>query len=151
MSGRALLNLELPARADALADLRVALRHTFARASVEPAAAEMLVLAINEAVCNIICHGYAGRGDGTLHLRVELARGMLRMRLRDAAPPVDPARIKPRDLDECRPGGLGINFIDATMDSWRVRPLRRRTGNVMTMRKRLRGVRVRAAGNRGSK
>lgn len=151
MSGPALLSLELPARAEALAELRVALRGAFARACVEPAAAEMLVLAINEAVCNVIRHGYAGRGEGTLKLRVELSRGMLRMRLRDAAPPVDPACIKPRDLDVCRPGGLGINFIDATMDSWRVRPLRRRTGNVMTMRKRLRSVRIRAAGNRGTK
>ncbi len=151
MSGPALLSLEMPARPEALADLRVALRDVFARACVETTAAEMLVLAINEAVCNVIRHGYAGRGDGKLHLRIERARGILRMRLRDAAPPVDPARIKPRDLDECRPGGLGINFIDATMDSWRVRPLRRRTGNVMTMRKRLRGVRAKVAGNRGTK
>ncbi len=150
MSGPALLRLDLPARAETLGDLRVALREAFARADIEPAASERLVLAINEAVCNVIRHGYAGRDDGALHLRIERARGVLRMRLRDAAPPVDPATIKPRDLDECRPGGLGINFIDATMDSWRLRPLRSRDGNVLTMRKRLRDVRLRAKRDRGT-
>jgi sigma-B regulation protein RsbU (phosphoserine phosphatase) len=149
MSGPALLRLDLPAKAETLADLRVALRAAFARADISPAASERLVLAINEAVCNVIRHGYAGRDDGALHLRIERARGVLRMRLRDAAPPVDPSTIKPRDLDECRPGGLGINFIDATMDSWRLRPLRSRDGNVLTMRKRLRDVRLRSKRHQG--
>ncbi len=149
MSGPALLRLDLPARAETLGELRVALRAAFARAAVEPQASERLVLAINEAVCNVIRHGYAGRDDGVLHLRIERARGVLRMRLRDAAPPVDPSKIKPRDLDECRPGGLGINFIDATMDSWRLRPLPSRSGNVLMMRKRLRDVRLRTTSHRG--
>lgn len=150
MSGPALLRLDLPARAETLGDLRVALRAAFARAEIEPAASERLVLAINEAVCNVIRHGYAGRDDGALHLRIERSRGVLRMRLRDTAPPVDPATIRPRDLDVCRPGGLGINFIDATMDSWRLRPLRSHGGNVLTMRKRLRDVRLRTKGIRGT-
>lgn len=149
MSGPALLRLDLPARAERLGELRVALRAAFARAAIEPVASERLVLAINEAVCNVIRHAYAGRDDGALHLRIERARGVLRMHLRDAAPPVDPSRICPRDLDECRPGGLGINFIDATMDSWRLRPLRSRAGNVLTMNKRLRDVRLRAKREKG--
>ena len=49
------------------------------------------------------------------------------------------ASIRPRDLSECRPGGLGINFIDETMDRWRLRPLRR-GGNLLVMRKRIRSL-----------
>ena len=67
-------------------------------------------------------------------------RGNLRFSLRDFAPAVDPRRVRPRDLSECRPGGLGINFIDDTMDSWRLRPVKHHRGNVLTMRKRLRGA-----------
>jgi hypothetical protein len=45
--------------------------------------------------------------------------------------------VRPRDLDETRPGGLGINFIDTLMDSWSLQPLTDRAGNLLTMRKRL--------------
>jgi hypothetical protein len=60
---------------------------------------------------------------------------MLEFELSDEAPPVDPARVKPRDLSDCRPGGLGVNFIDALMDDWQLAP-RAGGGNVLRMRKR---------------
>jgi sigma-B regulation protein RsbU (phosphoserine phosphatase) len=45
--------------------------------------------------------------------------------------------MRPRDLSECRPGGLGINFIDDTMDRWCLRP-RRHGGNRLIMCRRMR-------------
>lgn len=140
MSARPLLRLVIPARADALKALRDALHAALARVEPDQATRERLVLAVHEAACNVIRHAYCDCADGGM-LRVALRRerGTLKFALRDYAPPVDPARVRPRDLSECRPGGLGINFIDDTMDKWRLRPLKRRRGNVLTMRKRLSG------------
>jgi sigma-B regulation protein RsbU (phosphoserine phosphatase) len=64
-------------------------------------------------------------------------RDMLVFELADEAPPVDPSRMQPRDLGECRPGGLGVAFIDTLMDEWRIEPGQSGKGNILRMRKRL--------------
>jgi sigma-B regulation protein RsbU (phosphoserine phosphatase) len=61
----------------------------------------------------------------------------LRFELRDYAEPVDASRIRPRDLAECRPGGLGINLIDSVMDEWRFSQPDEGRGNRLTMVKKL--------------
>jgi sigma-B regulation protein RsbU (phosphoserine phosphatase) len=50
---------------------------------------------------------------------------------------VDPAQLTARDLSECRPGGLGIPFINALMDEWKLEPAPDGRGNVLRMRKRI--------------
>lgn len=139
MAARALLRLEMPAKAEALKPMRDALIAALARARVPAAEQDRLVLAVHEAACNVIRHAYGNSGDGRLRLTLTRHRGSLRFALRDYAPPVDAKRIRPRDLGECRPGGLGINFIDDTMDRWRLRAIRRRAGNVLVMCRRPRG------------
>lgn len=140
MAGRPLLKLTFPAKAEALKALRDALNGALVRLGAETAVRDRLVLAVHEAACNVIRHAYPDGADGAIRLSLTRQRGNLRFSLRDFAPPVDPRTIKPRDLSECRPGGLGINFIDDTMDSWRLRPVKHHRGNVLTMRKRLRGT-----------
>lgn len=138
MSARPLLRLDLPAVPESLKPLRDAVCGAVARAGADAGLCERLKLAIDEAAANVIRHAYGGCGEGRLRIEVRAVRGSLRFALRDHAPAVDPARVRPRDLSECRPGGLGINFIDETMDYWRLRPLRR-GGNLLVMRKRIRG------------
>jgi anti-sigma regulatory factor (Ser/Thr protein kinase) len=138
MSGRPLLRIQVPARAEALAAMRQALTLALERLHIAQRERERLVLAVHEACTNVIRHAYRECSGGCIGLCVERVRGQLRIRLRDRAPPVDPNCVKPRDLSECRPGGLGINIIDETMDRWRLRPLKHRAGNVLCMRRRLR-------------
>lgn len=138
MAGRALLALEVQAQPEALRSVRGALTSALDRSGVSAEARDRLVLAVDEAMANVIRHAYGNSGHGRVRFTLTRDRGMLRFRLRDFAPPVDPAQVKPRDLSVCRPGGLGINFIDETMDRWCLRPLPRGRGNVLTMCKRLR-------------
>lgn len=138
MSGRPLLRINIPARADAMAAMRRELARALERLHVAAIERERLVLAVHEACANVIRHAYGGCSAACIGLCVEQVRGQLRIRLRDHAPPVNPDCVKPRNLDDCRPGGLGINIIDETMDRWRLRPLKRRAGNVLCMRRRLR-------------
>ncbi len=137
MAQRALLRLDFPAQPESLRTVRGALGPMLDRLGVAQVDRDRLVLAVDEAVANVIRHAYGNSGQGHIVFTLACARGMLRFKLRDWAPRVDPKRIRPRDLSVCRPGGLGINFIDETMDRWCLRP-QRHGGNVLVMCKRLR-------------
>ncbi|MHC5114857.1 MAG: ATP-binding protein [Planctomycetota bacterium] len=82
-------------------------------------------LAIDEAICNIINHGYDRRPDGEIQIRIwalgdnpggnDDAAG-LHIVIEDRARQVDPEKIRSRDLDDVRPGGLGVYIIQEIMD-----------------------------------
>ena len=76
-------------------------------------------LAVDEAVCNVITHGYGRRPDGRLWINLwplETNRPGLKVVIEDLARQVDPSLIQPRDLDDIRPGGLGVHIIREVMD-----------------------------------
>lgn len=76
-------------------------------------------LAVDETLCNIINHGYDRRDDGRIWIRVwalEPDPVGIRIVIEDEARQVDPASIRSRDLDDIRPGGLGVHLIRETMD-----------------------------------
>jgi sigma-B regulation protein RsbU (phosphoserine phosphatase) len=132
-----LLSLGFPAQPQELGAMRHKLAAALAQAGVETVLRQSLVLAVDEACANVIRHAYGGACESRIELRLTQEGPELRFELRDFAPCVDPDKVKPRDLDEARPGGLGINFIDTLMDSWSLQPLDDRHGNLLTMRKRL--------------
>jgi sigma-B regulation protein RsbU (phosphoserine phosphatase) len=85
----------------------------------------------------VIRHAYGGPCDRRIELQLTQHGSELRFDLRDHAPAVDPETVRPRDLEDCRPGGLGINFIDSLMDSWSMHPMQDGSGNLLTMYKRI--------------
>jgi phosphoserine phosphatase RsbU/P len=113
--------------------LRQVMRATLTRLGVAEELFEQIVLAVDEALANVIRHGYGGRDDGRLELSNWLIARELHCVLRDYAAPVDPACVRPRDLDECRAGGLGINLIDMTFDRWGFSAPEHGPGNVLRM------------------
>ncbi len=75
-------------------------------------------LAVDEALCNVITHGYDRRDDGKLWLNLwplDTPPG-IKVVVEDLARQVDPGTIQPRDLDDVRPGGLGVHIIREIMD-----------------------------------
>jgi len=81
-----------------------------------------IALAVDEALCNVIRHGYDKRRDGPIWLSVwplsgdNGHAGGIRIVVEDEAKQVDPSQIRSRDLDEIRPGGLGVHIIRQVMD-----------------------------------
>jgi len=136
-SAHVLLNLQFPARASEMRSVRAALRTALDAEEIEPELRDKLVLAVDEACTNIIRHAYCGECDQIISLHLAREHDMLVFELRDHAPAVDPARVQARDLSECRPGGLGVAFINALMDEWRLEPGADGRGNVLRMRKRI--------------
>lgn len=84
-----------------------------------------IALAVDEALCNVIRHGYERMADGRIWLNVwplEEAGGEpfgIRIEIQDEAKQVDPQGIKGRDLDDVRPGGLGVYIMNQIMDAVR--------------------------------
>ena len=134
-SAHAVLDLEFPAQPGEMRTVRAALRTALDGEEVAPELRDKLVLVVDEACTNIMRHAYCG-SEGNIALRLSRERDMLVFEIADQAPPVDPKRVQPRDLDECRPGGLGVAFIDSLMDEWRIEPAHGGKGNVLHMRKR---------------
>lgn len=131
-----LLSIAFPAQPQELGAMRHRLAAALARTGVEAVLRQSLVLAVDEACANIIRHAYGGACDQRIELRLAREADELRFELRDYAPCVDPGTLKPRSLDECRPGGLGIHFIDTLMDRWSLDPVPG-GGNRLRMVKRL--------------
>lgn len=80
-----------------------------------------LALAVDEAMANVIRHGYDTKTDGKIWINVFHqgdARSGLSMTvvIEDEAKQVDPCTIKSRDLEDIRPGGLGVHIIKEVMD-----------------------------------
>ena len=134
-----------------LADVRREVAQATEGVGCSGALVQKLQLVIDEAITNVIRHAYHGQNDGQIRLKIGQTDDTLSFHLRDNAPPVDPAGIKPRDLSECRPGGLGINFIDSVMDTWSFRCLRDGSGNVLEMTKTIERDQACMDVNRGSR
>jgi anti-sigma regulatory factor (Ser/Thr protein kinase) len=81
-----------------------------------------IALAVDEALCNIIRHGYDRREDGRIWIYVWPMHeagsdpGGIRIVIEDEARQVDPHLIKGRELEDVRPGGLGVYIMREVMD-----------------------------------
>lgn len=105
-------------------------------------------LAVDEALCNVIRHGYDRRPDGPIWLslwplpdspiagRSSGGGPGLLIVIEDEARQVEPEQIRSRNLDEVRPGGLGVHIIGEVMDDVRYEK-RNGAGMRLTMLKRL--------------
>lgn len=96
-----------------------------------------VVLAVDEALQNVIRHAYKNSPEGLIALEIRREDGGMTVLVRDYAEPVDVSRVKPRDLDDIRPGGLGTHFIREVMDEVVFLPTPRDGGNLLKLVKRI--------------
>ncbi|MBX3358926.1 MAG: ATP-binding protein [Phycisphaeraceae bacterium] len=87
-----------------------------------------IALAVDEALCNVIRHGYGRAPDRPIWISLTPVGGVatpgssdnptvaLRIVIEDDAKQVDPTTIKSRNLEDVRPGGLGVHIIRHVMD-----------------------------------
>ena len=55
-----------------------------------------VVSAVGEAFNNVVLHGYAGRKEASIDLRIQTRRGLIRIELRDWGSSFDPTTVAPR-------------------------------------------------------
>ena len=111
-----LLDQVFPASTDTLSALRSAVRKACQQTCCTAESCEQVVLAINEACMNVIQHGYAFAEGKFFTLRMRVEESILTAHLLDNALPVTDADLRPREIDQLRPGGLGVHFMRELMD-----------------------------------
>jgi serine/threonine-protein kinase RsbW len=84
-----------------------------------------LVLAVNEAITNILIHGYR-QMPGRLEIAVSKTGEDLVVIVHDESPPFDPNNIPPPDirlpLERRRAGGMGIHMMRSFVDEMNYHP-----------------------------
>ena len=124
-------------RPDKLKPVRDAVRALAQRMGCSVENIECMVMAINEACMNVIQHAYGTQEDGEVILEFWKDGEDLVVRIHDFAETVDKKNIKSRDLDDVRPGGLGVHMIHKMMDSVDYLDGLDGIGNMLQMRKRI--------------
>ena len=129
------------ARRERLGELLAFIERACTRAALDPDVAFDVRLAAEEAVTNVIDHGYAGvAAPGPIAVRFHHDPRQVVVTIDDLAPPFDPATIRPADLsaplEQRRIGGLGWHFVTRVMDEVR-HEHRLPRGNRLTLVKRL--------------
>jgi anti-sigma regulatory factor (Ser/Thr protein kinase) len=122
MSESGTLELELRSDPEILPAVRQQFRHWAQPHGWTEGQIADMVLAVDEALTNVIRHGYGGEAGHTIFVCIQAledpARGPgLEVRIRDHGKQVDPDTIRGRDLEDMRPGGLGVHIIQSVMDS----------------------------------
>ena len=106
-------------RSASLKDVRTFCREVFEKLKIEQSLKDELVLAIAEAAQNIVKHAYKDSPDSKELMVVQISRenNELQIAFYDMGSPVDPKKVKHREIDSIRPGGLGTFFIQEIMDA----------------------------------
>jgi len=103
-----------------MAEVRAFVQNAAKRAGFVQPTLGSIVLAIDEAVTNVIRHGYDGREgqpiDLTIRSITQNGRVGLQFTIRDMGKHVDPDQMVGRDLKELRAGGLGVHILKTVMD-----------------------------------
>lgn len=133
--GKRLLYLCFPSRPDRLKLVRAAVKKTMADNRFDDEGARDLIIAIDEACQNVIRHAYRGVPDGEVILELRANSSDVMVTLRDFADPIDITMVKPREIDDIRPGGLGTHFINEIMDKVEFLPSPKEGGNILQMTK----------------
>jgi serine/threonine-protein kinase RsbW len=120
-----LLKLELRSNPEMLCVVRGALGQFTEKLGFPEAECRAVVLAVDEALTNIIRHAYCGCPDRPIELffrRVQVRRNgarreALEIVVVDRGAKIDGKKLCGRPLEDVQPGGLGLHLIRQSMDT----------------------------------
>lgn len=135
MQEEKLLEMRFPAKAERLCLVRAVVKRAAEAVGCNNELGEKLVIAVNEACMNVIQHAYQGSDTGDVVLEISKNESQILFRLVDFADPIDLDKVKSRDLDNIRSGGLGVHFISEIMDEFNIGHLDDGNGNFLEMKK----------------
>jgi anti-sigma regulatory factor (Ser/Thr protein kinase) len=125
-----------------LAVVRAAVEKMCAQLGMDERSIGEMMLGVDEALTNVIRHAYEGQADRPIEIELspcgseEECIDCLQVVIRDEGRSVPAEQIRSRDLEDIRPGGLGVHIMQTVMDHVDYTP-RPDGGTVLTLRKNL--------------
>lgn len=117
------LRMELRSDPSALSVVRGAMERVAELLGFTAEETRAIVRAVDEALANVIEHAYEGQGGLPIAVTCSRVRGGdakrgegLEVVLEDEGNAAEASELKGRDLEELRPGGLGLHFMRSAMD-----------------------------------
>ena len=110
------IEIKLPSDPQFLKIIRSGISHISKICGFSNEESNAVTIAVDEAASNIIKHTYNGAKNELIVVNFRILEDRLEVILRDFGEKVDPKTIRSRDLNEIRPGGLGVHLIKSTMD-----------------------------------
>ena len=106
-------------RSSSLKDVRSFCRDVLEKLQIDQNLKDELVLAIAEAAQNIVKHAYKNdpQTEDKMVVQITCKDNKLQIGFYDMGTPVDPNKVKHREIDNVKPGGLGTFFIQEIMDA----------------------------------
>jgi anti-sigma regulatory factor (Ser/Thr protein kinase) len=132
--GSEILRVSVPSDPVYLGPLRTVISESTDILGLDEEVTNKIVLAVTEACANIIRHCYGGEPGQRIDVTLRFGPGFYEVQIDDYGEFVDPAEMKGRELDDVKPGGLGLHFIHSVMDGVEYRQ-NRWGGTTLTMRK----------------
>ncbi len=133
-----ILRIRVPGRADRLKLIRAATEQAAKFVDAPEAWTFDLKMAVDEACQNIVRHAYKSSPDaGDIVIDFRRRGSVMEVDIMDFAEAVDPETIKPRDITEVRPGGLGVHLIKSVCDEAKFAAPPPGVGNLFKLTKRL--------------
>ena len=130
------IKLSIPSNPKYLGLIRKVLQELLQYHEVPDETARRLILCVDEACSNVIKHSYEGSCDEPIEATFTIEGDDFKVQIRDYGKQCNINQIKPRELDDVKPGGLGTHFINEIMDE--VSYCTNRTkGTLLTMIKKL--------------
>ena len=129
--------LVVPAVLESIEQVSVYLESILEEAGLDMLEAARIQLAVEEAVTNVINHGYGGK-DGEILITSDIESSQVIITITDTGQLFDPTQIPSpdisADLEHRNIGGLGVHLIRSVMDD--VKYIREGEKNRLTMIKR---------------
>ena len=116
------IRIELRSDPCYLAGVRQLIAGVAQRIGFDESSCSQVALAVDEALANVIRHGYCRACDRPIWISLwpsaetEEQGAGLRIEIEDEARHVDEAELCGRELDDPKPGGLGLHIIREVMD-----------------------------------
>ena len=105
---------------------------------INEALIEDIKLAVDEACANVIKHAYSGNPSGKIVIQYKTTPDKFQVIITDNGIKAQSELMKGRDLDDVRPGGLGVHFIKRVFDVFKLDE-KKKKGNRLILMKRLDG------------
>jgi len=112
-------NLEIKSDLNELARVREFVRNFCSRVTAElldRSRLDLIELAVNEAVVNVIEHAYRNATDQPVRIEAQLSPGQIEFRLYDWGRHFDPAAVPPPAFDGSKDHGFGVYIIEQAVD-----------------------------------
>ena len=110
------IEIKIPSQPKFLKIVRAAMNHICETMGFSQEDTNNVTLAVDEACSNIIKHAYCGSTGKPIHVTCTLYKNRLEILLKDFGKKANIDEIKSRELDDVRPGGLGVHLIRSVMD-----------------------------------